>query len=425
MTISWGIRSMVATGATISVLLAPAAARAAAGATTVLVDVAADGTPGNGANTDWDIADNGRVVAFVSDSGNLVAGDTNATHDAFVRDLNAGTTTLVSGGRNGQPANGPVRDVAISGNGRYVAFTSDASNLVAGDTNGQRDVFVHDRRTGVTVRAGAGTGLQQSPSISDDGRYVTFIQADIPNGVRPQVYVRDLTAGVTRQVSVPFPDSEAAAFSAEISGDGAWVAFAATGDYVGDGGSASAVYLTSRATGGAIRVSPQTSDTAPFVDASAPSIDRAGSKVLYVSNARLDPSDSNGMDDLYLYDVAARTTTLVTANAARTGAGDSGTSGGALSADGRFAGFGSNASDLVRRDTNGFVSDAFLRNLGAGGTTLVSTDVSGAGANGPSYRAVPSADASRVLFASEATDLGPDPGDSRPHLYLRSTPFHR
>src|SRR5689334_24115886 len=98
-------------------------------------------------------SDDGRYAAFTSNSSNLVPGDTNGTYDVFVRDLRTGRTTLASGGLNGRPADGYAADTVISGNGRYVAFSSCASNLVAGDTNGQRDVFVRDLWTGVTTRA--------------------------------------------------------------------------------------------------------------------------------------------------------------------------------------------------------------------------------------------------------------------------------
>ncbi|GLY93022.1 hypothetical protein [Actinoplanes sp. NBRC 103695] len=403
MSISWGALALVAT-----LHLAPAAAPAAAGAIT-LVDVAADGTPGDGDNLDWDISDNGRYVTFVSASANLVAGDTNGAYDVFVRDLDAGTTTLVSGGPNGRPADGPAQDTVISGNGRYVAFTSSASNLVAGDTNGRRDVFVHDRRTGVTSRASVGTGnvqfdgIQIGPSLSDNGRYVTFVKSDFQHGNGQEVYLRDLTTGVTRQVSVPNGDGAPAAFEAAISGDGRWATFSGTGDYAGDGGSASAVYLTDLTSGATTRVSPQSSGTAP-VDASGPTIDRTGAKVLYAVNA--------AMTNLHLYDAATGATTLVSANRAGTGAGNADTFAGALSADGRFAAFGSSASDLVRNDPNGNVSDVFVRNLSSERTILV------AGGNGSSGRGVPSGNGSRVLFSSEATDLGADPGDGRPHLFV-------
>ena len=94
---------------------------------------------------------NGHVV-FTSASAKLVPGDTNGRRDVFVRDLATGTTTLVSTGLNGLPANNDSDDASISADGRYVAFGSLASNLVAGDTNSFSDVFVRDLETGTTTR---------------------------------------------------------------------------------------------------------------------------------------------------------------------------------------------------------------------------------------------------------------------------------
>src|SRR5687768_9773023 len=104
------------------------------------------GLSGNAQSLDPSIGSDGRYVAFTSDATNLVAGDTNGRSDVFVQDRQTGLTTLVSVGVSAQ-ANGHSHDPSISADGRYVAFSSDASNLVSGDTNGATDVFVHDRDT--------------------------------------------------------------------------------------------------------------------------------------------------------------------------------------------------------------------------------------------------------------------------------------
>ena len=97
------------------------------------------------------VSTNGRFVAFASDADNLVPNDTNACRDIFVRDLVLGTNILVSVGTNGVAADAPSSDPAISGDGRYVAFTSSADNLVAGDSNKASDVFVRDLQAGTTA----------------------------------------------------------------------------------------------------------------------------------------------------------------------------------------------------------------------------------------------------------------------------------
>src|SRR5262249_4022499 len=136
--------------------------------------------------SDWlsvKISADGRFVVFASEAAGLVPDDTNGVSDVFVRDRVSGTTERASVDSNGVQGNAPSggpSDPSISADGRYVAFTSLASNLVPRDTNGYGDVFVRDRRTGTTERVSVGTGgaeahhVSASPSISADGRYVAF-----------------------------------------------------------------------------------------------------------------------------------------------------------------------------------------------------------------------------------------------------------
>ncbi len=230
--------------------------RAEADKTTVRVSVGAGGAQADGASTRPAISTDGRYVAFVSAATNLVAGDTNGAADVFVRDTQAGTTTRVSVGAGGAQADGArnlvasdtngradafVRDTqagtttrvslgaggaqadgetrdgpAISGDGRYVAFVSEATNLVAGDTNGNADAFVRDTQAGTTTRVSVGVGGAQSAgetypgvAISADGRYVAFTSNGVDlvspstSGLFTDVYRRDRQAGVTVLVSTP------------------------------------------------------------------------------------------------------------------------------------------------------------------------------------------------------------------------------
>ena len=126
-------------------------ALAAAGDTT-RVSVASDGAQGNGYSYHPSISADGRYVAFESDASNLVSGDTNGARDVFVHDRQGGGTTRVSVASDGAQGNGGSAHPSISADGRYVAFQSDASNLVSGDTNGWSDIFVYDRQTGQTTR---------------------------------------------------------------------------------------------------------------------------------------------------------------------------------------------------------------------------------------------------------------------------------
>lgn len=186
-----------------------------AGSTT-LVSVNLSGVAGgNGDSVPLDLSTNGRYALFQSSASDLVTGDTNGATDVFVRDLLTGSTLLVSMNTNGVPGNGPSRNAAMTPDGQYVCFVSAASDLVPGDTNGIPDVFVRDLTMGVTVLASVGAvatnrspllGGSDAPQITPDGRYVAFFSTatNLVAGVPPggDVYVRDLTGGSTTWASV-------------------------------------------------------------------------------------------------------------------------------------------------------------------------------------------------------------------------------
>ena len=206
--------------------------------TTERVSLDSLGTQGNGDSFEPSISADGRYVAFQSFSTNLVSGDTNGQTDVFVRDRQSGTTERVSVDSVGTQGNGFSYWHSISADGRYVAFRSYADNLVSGDTNGQPDVFVHDRQNGTTERASVGSGGVQGngisyfASISADGRYVAFASeaSDLVSGDtngQPDVFVRDRRNGTTERVSVDSVGAQGNGFSYwhSISADGRYVAF--------------------------------------------------------------------------------------------------------------------------------------------------------------------------------------------------------
>jgi hypothetical protein len=232
--------------------------------TTTLVSVNSAGTgPGNAGSDNATITPDGRYVVFESSATNLVANDTTGGINVFVRDLVAGTTTLVSVNQAGTgPGNSSAQDASISDDGRYVAFDSSASNLVNGDDNGASDVFVRDLVAGTTTLVsvnsagtGSGNGASQYPALSGDGRHVVFQSAagNLTSGSGPtstyeNVYLRDLTTGTTvllDQHAVKYGyvmDQEYA-----LSGDGQHVALGAAGDDLtpGDYNSYQDVYIWS------------------------------------------------------------------------------------------------------------------------------------------------------------------------------------
>src|SRR6476661_1437972 len=171
--------------------------------TTTRVSVDSAGNPGNNKSGSPSISADGRFVAFLSNSTNLVPGDTNNNYDIFVRDLLTNTTTRVSVDSAGNPGNRDSYNPSISADGRFVAFSSDASNIVPGDTNNTGDIFVRDLLTNTTTRVSVdsagnpGNSNSFSPSISADGRKVAFsslaanlVPGDTNNG--PDVFVADI-----------------------------------------------------------------------------------------------------------------------------------------------------------------------------------------------------------------------------------------
>ena len=183
-------------------------------------------------------------MAFYSSASNFVNGGLNGVTQVFVHDRQTGLATMVSVALDGTPGNGhsgnPILflNPPISGDGRYVAFESSASNLVADDTNDAQDVFVHDRLTGVTTRvsvASDGTAANDTPffpSMSADGRYIAFVSwasnlvNEDTNGI-PDVFVHDRQTGITTRASVASDGTAANSFSnfPAISADGRFVAF--------------------------------------------------------------------------------------------------------------------------------------------------------------------------------------------------------
>jgi len=215
------------------------------GAKTKRVSVDSSGNQANDASYYSSISADGQLVAFSSHASNLVAGDANGAVDVFVRDRTLKTTTRVSVDSAGGEANAASEWPALSADGSAVAFTSSASNLVAGDTNALDDVFVHDRNTGATERASvdsAGTEADLMSSsngfgISADGRFVAFISgatnlvAGDTNDVA-DVFVRDRTTATTTRASVDTSGSEGdgASYAPGLSANGSFVAFVSTAD---------------------------------------------------------------------------------------------------------------------------------------------------------------------------------------------------
>lgn len=319
---------------------------------TILVSVDSAGTQGNRNSFNPSISDDGRYVAFDSSSSNLVLPDGNNQQDVFVRDLLAFSTFRVSVSSTGAEGNNLSGSAAISADGRVVAFTSRATNLVDSDTNQKQDVFVHEIGTGVTQRVSVatdGTAPNQDcffPSISADGRFVAFQSAagnlvsGDTNGMS-DVFVYDRDLGVLERASVATSGAQGSgggSSSAAISADGRYLAFQSTAPNLvgGDLNGASDVFLRDRFLGTTVRLGLTSACADGDAASSLPSMTGDGGAIAFQSLAtNLVDADGNGTGDVFVHDATV------------------------LAADGIFPDSGSEAGgDVARIPGFGFPADA-------------------------------------------------------------------
>jgi Tol biopolymer transport system component len=367
------------------------------------------------------ISADGRFVAFRSDATNLVSGDTNAATDVFVRDLVSGTTELASVASGGWQGSGWSADAAISADGRIVVFLSAAPDLVAGDSNGLVDVFARDRLLGTTERvnvSSAGAQANAGPfncSVSGDGRFVAFasnatnLVAGDSNGVR-DCFVRDRLLGTTELLSLDSSgaqgDGDSGIFACALSLDGRCVAFTsrATNLVAGDTNQAQDVFVRDRLNGTTERVSLGAGGAQANAHSSACSISADGRFVAFQSGASdLVAGDTNSFDDIFVRDRLAGTTQRV--SVASGGAQSNGFSlAPSISANGQCVAFWAYATNLVPGDTNGW-GDSFVHDRLNGVTERVSVDSGGAQANFGGFDPSISSDGQLVVFFGPATSL--------------------
>jgi hypothetical protein len=402
-----------------SACLALAMAGTASAQVTSRVSVDSAGAQGNADSYPCSISGDGRYVAFFSFADDLVPGDTNVAYDAFVRDRQSGTTERVSIDSAGVQGNDLSINASISADGRYVAFESLATNLVVGDTNLVADIFVHDRQTGTTVRASVdsagvqGNDSSLAPSISGDGRFVAFVSAatNLVSGDTNSVgdiFVHDMQTGETTRASVDSTGLEGNGYcySCSISADGRFVAFQSYSSNLvpGDTNGWSDVFVRDRQNGTTERVSVGPGGLEGDGDSYSSLISADGRYAVFASYAdNLVNGDTNGLQDAFLRDRQSGTTERVSLGSAG-GQGNGASFPASITGDGRYVGFQSDATNFVAGDTNGF-QDVFVRDRQSGTTELVSVDSAGAQANADCYFSLISTDGRIVAFYTAATNL--------------------
>jgi Tol biopolymer transport system component len=437
----------------VTAVCAPLAGAAEDETTLVSRQSAADGGAGGDDDSSGpSISADGRFIAFNSIANNLsdVDDDERVPQDIFVRDLETNTTELVSrqsaaDGGAGADSNSVIP--SISADGRFVVFQSGARNLSDADDDNATDVFIRDLETDTTElvsrqsAADGGAGGDDGSfarAISADGRFVAFDSfADNLSGAdsnaATNVYVRDRATDTTTLVSRQSAGQGGAggnedSFDAAISADGGFVAFSSEADNLSgadnDGGDDIDVFVRDVQAATTTLVSRRAGGGGGNAASFLPSMSADGDRVAFASDAdNLSGGDSNAVTNAFVRDIAADTTTLVSRqSAADGGAGANDASDDpAISADGRFVGFGSLADNLSTEDRDAF-ENAFVRDLRADTTTLVSRQSAADGnaaADADSTQPVPSADGRFVAFDSEADNLSALDTDSTQDVFIR------
>lgn len=348
------------------------------------------GESGNAAALKPRISADGQLAVFESTSFNLAPGDQNNASDVFLRDLSTGETTLVSQAFGGNGASdGASTNAFISADGRYIVYESTSTNLISGFVNrngSSTDIYRYDTQTGVTElvsqiessSVSGSNGTNTLRSISDNGQFILwestgfdYLATDDVNGAQSDVYLRDMTAG--------------------------------------PGGMTKLVSARDGLTGGA---SGQSLEAVMTPD---------GRFVAFRSVASFSAVDLNGHDDIYVRDVQTMSTVLVSSNVAGTDAGNFVSRSAAISSDGRYVAFQSDATNLIAGDSNS-ATDIFLRDIIAGTTTRVSVNSAGSALASNSAAPVVSADGRYVAFVSSGLfDTAVTDANGASDVFVRDT----
>jgi Periplasmic component of the Tol biopolymer transport system len=412
----------------------------------------------NGPNTlpafSFSVSSDGRFVAFATDAENVIPNDTNGCRDVVVRDLLLGTNLLVSANTNDLPANnfstGPAISFSsgsmISGDGRFVAFTSAATDLVPGDSNKSLDVFVRDMQTGLTTLisvktngSGPGNKDSYSPVISTDGRFVLFhsVATDLAPGVSggDNLFLRDRQLGTTTALT-----TSGVFLSTTMSPDGHYIAFNASlgttaALYVWDSQSSRRIYtnvnigvalspdgrkLIYSSSGSLYVADPVANSSGALLlatDYRVPFHFSADSR--YVVTSLI--NGSGGINQIYLFDLQAGTNMLISQSHNSSSPANAKSDSPDISADGRFIAYRSAATDLLPSDTVG-VPDIFLYDRQTGLTTLLTQSRFGNyNADNRSRSPVFSGDGKILFFESSASDLVDQTFNFNPNIFAYGT----
>ncbi|NYB51955.1 MAG: PD40 domain-containing protein [Methanobacteriaceae archaeon] len=371
----------------------------AADNTTERISVSSDGSQSNAASSNPSISADGRYIAFTSYADNLVPGDTNGFSDIFIRDNVLNTTIRASVSNTGEEGNGDSNEPAISVDGRYVTFTSNANNLVPGDTNGVSDIFLRDillginKRISITNTGKESNGDSNEPAISADGRFIAFssyatnlVPSD--NNGKCDIFLYDNDSGQITRLTVSNTGNEANGNSEKptINGDGSLIAFISSANNLVENtvNSYSGVYIYNRNSGILEKVNTSSFEGG-FYNFNYPSISANGSYLVFTS----------GGNSLLIYNTSSKTIEQV--EISWNGVPNSMTIEPSISADGRYVAVSSanhEISDTIDRWMDVYIYDQFSK------TTKLISSSTGETSFYSSYQPSISADGHTVAFSS-------------------------
>lgn len=379
------------------------------------------------------VSGDGRFVAFESHASDLVEDDGDVYRDIFVRDTVGGTTTRVSVDALGSDANGPSTNPSISADGRFVAFELFATNLVPGDTNELKDVFVYDRKTNTMERISVSSaGVQGNrssvtPTLSADGRFISFgsnatnLVAGDTNNVR-DIFVHDRQQRTTTRITNDrAPQANGHSDHPVISENGQVVVFSsyATNLVPNDQNGSNDIFAYDRSTATVSLITSDATGRQSDNHSYNPWVSNDGRYISFQSYAtNLVPGDTNGRQDVFVYDQIERKHSRVSVDSAGV-QGNRGSTSPAISADGRWVTFTSDATNLIASDTNQ-LTDVFLHDRVSGLTERVSVGADGLQANGVSSAPVVNADGTAIVFNSWASNLVADDSNGFLDVYIHT-----
>lgn len=370
------------------------------------------------------ITPNGRFVLFNSFASDLVTGDTNGVTDIFLKDRKTGVVTRISTNALGQEGNaesGNYFNAAITPNARFAVFESEADNLVQQDLNIVKDVFLKNIKTAAVTRVSTNSqgveanGESFTASISANGRYVAFTSAatnlvDGDSNANADIFVKDLKTGAVTRASTNSQGQQANngnSYSAVISPNGRYVVFEsdATNLVDNDTNASFDIFLKDLKTGKITRVSTSSENEQANFASSNANLTANGRYVVFDSEAtNLVAGDNNDNGDVFVKDLKTGAIKLASTNIQGQQA-DSVSRDASISSNGRYVVFQSSASNLGANVLNDSIDEIFLKDMKTGQVTLVSANNNGVQADNSCWYPTLTPNGKYIAFYSYAANL--------------------